>query len=98
MKANGFDRDAIVRSLRTAGARCAFLHGSHVTGTARENPGIDIAAHLGGRDLAAAVRFRNLLVHEYARVDDQRVAGYLDHVAELEEFVASVAAWVDRQA
>lgn len=51
-----------------------------------------------GRDLAAAVRFRNLLVHEYARVDDQRVAGYLDHVGEPEEFMASVVAWVDRQA
>jgi uncharacterized protein YutE (UPF0331/DUF86 family) len=61
-----------------------------------------LAAHrvldeeLGG-DLAAAVRFRNLLVHEYARVDDERVVGYLDRVGELEHFVAAVAAWVDRQ-
>lgn len=47
--------------------------------------------------LASAVRFRNLLVHEYARIDDERVAAYLDRLNELKAFVASVAAWMDRK-
>jgi len=61
-----------------------------------------LAAHqVLGDDLAAsmsrAVRLRNLLVHEYARIDDDRVAGYLDRLVDFERFVASVAGWVDRQ-
>lgn len=47
--------------------------------------------------MASAVRLRNLLVHEYARVDDDRVAAYLDRVEDLEEFVVSVAGWLERQ-
>jgi uncharacterized protein YutE (UPF0331/DUF86 family) len=42
--------------------------------------------------LATAIRFRNLLVHEYAEIDDQRVVSYLDRLADLEGFVASVSA------
>jgi uncharacterized protein YutE (UPF0331/DUF86 family) len=42
--------------------------------------------------LATAIRFRNLLVHEYATIDDQRVVSYLDRLADLEGFVAAVSA------
>lgn len=42
--------------------------------------------------LASAVRFRNLLVHEYAVIDDERVVAYLDRLEDLERFIASVAA------
>jgi uncharacterized protein YutE (UPF0331/DUF86 family) len=53
-----------------------------------------------GEELAAsmssAVRFRNLLVHEYAEIDDDRVVGYLDRLDDLAGFVTSVADWLDR--
>jgi len=41
--------------------------------------------------------FWNLLVHEYAQIDDDRVAGYLDRLGDLEAFVASVAGWIERE-
>jgi uncharacterized protein YutE (UPF0331/DUF86 family) len=44
--------------------------------------------------MVAATRFRNLLVHGYARVDDERVVGFLDRVAELRRFVDAVAGLV----
>jgi predicted nucleotidyltransferase len=53
VSAAAFDREAIVRSLREAGARFAFLHGSQVSGKARESSDIDVGAHFGGRDPAA---------------------------------------------
>lgn len=46
---------------------------------------------------ATAVGFRNVLVHEYAVVDDDRVVTNLDRLDELERFVGEVASWVDRQ-
>lgn len=54
-----------------------------------------LAAHgLLERDLAfamaQAVRFRNLLVHGYADVDDRRVVAYLQELDDLHEFVASL--------
>jgi uncharacterized protein YutE (UPF0331/DUF86 family) len=54
-----------------------------------------LADDLGGA-LARAVGFRNVLVHGYAAVDDDRVVAQLDRVADLESFVACVAQWVDR--
>lgn len=42
--------------------------------------------------LASAVRFRNLLVHEYAVIDDERVVGYLDRLDDLQRFVSAVSA------
>lgn len=44
--------------------------------------------------LAAALGFRNLLVHGYATVDDSRVVGYLDRLDDLRAFAAGVAAWL----
>ncbi len=41
--------------------------------------------------MASAVRFRNVLVHGYADVDDSRVVGYLQRVGDLEGFVADMA-------
>jgi predicted nucleotidyltransferase len=52
MSVSDLDRGAIVRSLRAAGARFAFLHGSQVAGTAREDSDIDVAADFGGADPA----------------------------------------------
>jgi uncharacterized protein YutE (UPF0331/DUF86 family) len=46
--------------------------------------------------IARAVGFRNILVHEYADVDDARVVDNLRRITDLERFVASVAAWVAR--
>lgn len=44
---------------------------------------------------ARAVGFRNVLVHEYADVDDRHVVEHLDRLGDLETFVSSVAAWCD---
>lgn len=52
MTVSDADREAIARSLRARGACFAFLHGSHVKGTAREGSDVDVAAHFGGRDPA----------------------------------------------
>ncbi len=46
--------------------------------------------------LARAVGFRNLLVHGYADVDDDRVVDQLDRIGDLERFVADVSDWSSR--
>ena len=42
--------DETVAALRRAGARFAFLHGSHAAGTARPSSDIDVAAWWGSDD------------------------------------------------
>lgn len=44
--------------------------------------------------MARAVGFRNVLVHQYAEVDDDRVVAFLDRVGEIGDFVDAVAGWV----
>lgn len=41
------------------------------------------------------MRFRNLLEHGYAVLDDDRVAAYLDELADLDRFVAGLADFLD---
>lgn len=48
-----------------------------------------LPVELAGR-MAQAVAFRNLLVHEYAEVDDDRVLSYLDQIDDLDAFVAVI--------
>jgi uncharacterized protein YutE (UPF0331/DUF86 family) len=48
-----------------------------------------------GRTMADAVRFRNVLVHLYADVDDARVVANLDLLDEVERFVAALARLID---
>jgi uncharacterized protein YutE (UPF0331/DUF86 family) len=48
-----------------------------------------------GAALADAARFRNVLVHQYAEVDDNRVVTHLDELDDLDEFVTEVAAWIE---
>jgi uncharacterized protein YutE (UPF0331/DUF86 family) len=40
--------------------------------------------------------FRNLLVHEYAEIDDLRVVGHLDDLADIDAFVRAVSQWVQQ--
>ena len=42
------ERDEILRLLREAGARFAFLHGSRAQGTSRPDSDVDVAAWWGG--------------------------------------------------
>lgn len=42
--------------------------------------------------VARAVGFRNVLVHEYAEVDDQRVVANLELLDDIEQFARAVAA------
>jgi len=44
--------------------------------------------------VARAVGFRNVLVHQYAEVDDSRVILQLTHLDDLDAYVAQVATWV----
>lgn len=45
--------------------------------------------------MAAAAGFRNVLVHGYAEVDDQRVVENLDRIPELRAYVAALTALLD---
>jgi uncharacterized protein YutE (UPF0331/DUF86 family) len=54
---------------------------------------IDVA--LAGR-VQRAVGFRNVLVHEYVRVDDAVVLQRLDDPGDLERFARQVAAWLSQ--
>lgn len=49
----------------------------------------DLAARL-----VAAVAFGNLLVHQYADIDDDRVVAFLDRIGDVDTFVGQVAARV----
>lgn len=63
------------------GERCEELHGY----ASRETED-----YLADR-LQNVARFRNLLVHEYADVDDERVHGFLaDDLEDLREFASAV--------
>jgi uncharacterized protein YutE (UPF0331/DUF86 family) len=45
--------------------------------------------------VATAVGFRNLLVHQYAVIDDRVVAGYLQRLADLHAYVTELSALLD---
>lgn len=45
--------------------------------------------------MRSAVGFRNVLVHDYVRVDDAIVTAELGDLADLEGFVVSIGAWLD---
>ncbi|HET7326238.1 MAG TPA: DUF86 domain-containing protein [Nocardioidaceae bacterium] len=47
--------------------------------------------------LARAVGFRNVLVHQYAEVDDDRVVAMLDEVDDISDFTSVVSDWLLRQ-
>jgi uncharacterized protein YutE (UPF0331/DUF86 family) len=49
---------------------------------------------LAGR-LAAAVGFRNVLVHEYVTVDDEIVVARLSDLSDLQAFVPAIAIWLE---
>ncbi len=44
-----------------------------------------------GATMARAVGFRNVLIHDYIDVDDQRVVGYLSHLADIDAFVSALS-------
>ena len=48
------------------------------------------------RSIRQAVGFRNVLVHDYIRVNDDIVVGRLKALSDLEDFVSQVAAFVTR--
>lgn len=45
--------------------------------------------------IADAVGFRNVLVHEYADVDDRQAVSHLDRLDDLRAFATVVARWLD---
>lgn len=48
-------------------------------------------------DSERAAGFRNILVHQYADVDDARVAANLDRLTDFDEFVTQVGNWLKEQ-
>lgn len=46
------------------------------------------------RELAADLGFRNVLVHQYAVVDDDLVVAALDRLDEFDHFVSEVSVWI----
>ncbi|MGH9111009.1 MAG: type VII toxin-antitoxin system HepT family RNase toxin [Acidimicrobiales bacterium] len=52
-----------------------------------------IDAELAAR-VAGAVGFRNLLVHQYVDVDDDRVVAFLDEIGDVDAYVGGVTAWI----
>ena len=55
-----------------------------------------LTADEAGR-LARAAGFRNVLVHQYAEVDDDVVVAYLDHLGDIDAFVTQVTGWMATQ-
>ncbi len=47
--------------------------------------------------LALAVGFRNVLVHQYAQVDDAIVRAASERLGEFDDFVTQVSAWLHHQ-
>lgn len=45
--------------------------------------------------LAKAAGLGNVLVHQYAEVDDVRVVSFLDELSDLEALVTAVTAWME---
>ena len=50
------------------------------------------------RRLVGAVGFRNLLVHQYAEIDDARTVAFLDRIGDIQDFVSQVSTWLDEHA
>ena len=71
-----------------------YLYGSQAEGRVNRLSDVDVAVLLSGMDeMERVVRFRNLIVHNYARIDDARVYGILKR--ELGDFDAFAQAIVD---
>lgn len=49
------------------------------------------------QSLVAASGFRNVLVHQYADVDDDRVVANLDRLGDFDDYVSQVGTWVAAQ-
>jgi uncharacterized protein YutE (UPF0331/DUF86 family) len=47
-----------------------------------------------GRRLVAAIGLRNLLIHEYARIDSRRLFGFLDATDDFARFIERIAPYV----
>jgi uncharacterized protein YutE (UPF0331/DUF86 family) len=52
-----------------------------------------VLTHELAASIAAAVGFRNLLVHQYGEIDDQLTVGHLARLDDLRAFVHSVERW-----
>lgn len=57
----------------------------------------DVLTYEMAQRLGLAAGFRNLLVHQYADVEDLRVIARLDDVDDLDAFIDVVLAWMDQQ-
>lgn len=92
------DEGRVARLLRAVEERVDRLQ------LARAEPGsadawrLDAVKYLfvTARAMGRAAGFRNVLVHQYAVVDDDRVVAHLDELGDLQAFVEQVSAWMTR--
>jgi uncharacterized protein YutE (UPF0331/DUF86 family) len=100
-------RWAIERGLQVA-AEALFDAGAHIL-AAEFHDAVDEYRHIPPRLVARGVLssatasrlkglagFRNVLVHEYAEIDLERVHAALERLADLDAFVADVTRWLER--
>lgn len=100
-------RWAVERGLQVA-AEALFDAGAHIL-SAEFQEAVDEYRHIPARLLARGVLsattasrlrglagFRNVLVHEYATIDLQRVHAGLERLGDLDAFVADVEQWLER--
>jgi uncharacterized protein YutE (UPF0331/DUF86 family) len=55
----------------------------------------EVIAHGLAESMGRAAGFRNLLVHEYATIDDQIVVANLDRLGDLDDFINGIVRWIE---
>jgi uncharacterized protein YutE (UPF0331/DUF86 family) len=66
-------------------------------GALRELGSRGVIDHTLAEDLALAVGFRNVLVHQYAQVDDAIVLAASERLADFDSFVSQLSDWLADQ-
>ena len=66
-------------------------------GALRELGSRGVIDHTLAEDLALAVGFRNVLVHQYAEVDDAIVLTAWERLADFDSFVSQLSEWLAEQ-
>ena len=66
-------------------------------GALRELGSRGVIDHTLAEDLARAVGFRNVLVHQYAEVDDAIVLTAWERLADFDSFVSQLSEWLAEQ-
>ena len=90
-----------IQSMLDVATHIAVVTGARPLETYRDGvvalPGIGVLSHESANELAWCAGMRNVLVHEYAGVDQARVYEALREVDVLAEFAGAVWEWVGKR-